>query len=352
MAESPCVHESVPMNWKEYGLSTLRNIGASCYINSAFQCLAHTVPLTQYLLDDEYVEDCHEKTAVLDHYVQLLKGFWNGNWIITPKSFATVIARDSPHLNPWRQQDSNECVVYILDKLHESLSYMADYEYHGVSSSPSDEMVIRAFNDMKVHYKSTYSRILELFGGQYHARVQCTNCRKINHRFEPNVFLELPIDRDLTSCFRQFCQLERLDSDNLYHCDGCGQHTQADKKMTLWRLPKILIVTLKRFSVVEKHGRYLCRRNSSAVQFPMTNLDLDEFNSGPNDSETKYDLYAVNCHIGCTDGGHYFSVCLNTDDRWWLFDDDKRRAVSEKEVQRIGQSDAYMLFYRRRDVTW
>ena len=51
----------------------------------------------------------------------------------------------------------------------------------------------------------------------------------------------------LDECLKLFTKAERLTSDNPWYCAKCGKHQEATKQMSLWRLPKCLIVTLKRF---------------------------------------------------------------------------------------------------------
>lgn len=87
--------------------------------------------------------------------------------------------------------------------------------------------------------------------------------------------------------------------------------------MRLQKLPKILLIHLKRFKFVEEANRYvkLCHR----VVFPL------ELRIPP--SEAMYSLLAVVLHHGGTaTAGHY--VCfIRSKDRWLLFDDDNVRPV-------------------------
>ena len=354
-----CQHEIVPANWREYGLSTLRNYGTTCYLNSGFQCLAHTMPLTEYFISDTYRRDRHQITTsdqrrhalVLDHYVQLLKGFWNGNWVITPRSFIQMMNRYVPHLNPYNQEDSSECVVFLLDCFHESLAYPARYSINPNPQSRADRQMVIAFGSLQKHYRETYSRVLKLFGGQYHSRTQCVNraCRVINHSYHPFIFIEIPMASTLRGCFERLCRTEALDHNNGYRCEHCSQTTQALQKLTFWKLPPILIITLKRF---ETNRWGYPQKNLSGVELPMTDLNLVEFMSGPQPlGASSYQLYAVNCHVGQLSGGHYFSFCHHLD-RWWRFDDHCKAEVPTHVVQKQIMTEGYMLFYRRSDMIW
>lgn len=51
----------------------------------------------------------------------------------------------------------------------------------------------------------------------------------------------------IDECIRLFTCPEKLTSENPWYCSKCKKHQEATKQMSLWRLPKYLIVTLKRF---------------------------------------------------------------------------------------------------------
>lgn len=88
-------------------------------------------------------------------------------------------------------------------------------------------------------------------------------------------------------------------------------------KLSLWTLPDILIIHLKRFRQVAEHRHKL----TTLVRFPLRGLDMAPHlapgggrwaprrlpESRPRDS--LYDLYAVCNHHGSMQGGHYTGEC-------------------------------------------
>ncbi|CAN8025446.1 unnamed protein product [Ixodes persulcatus] len=160
----------------------------------------------------------------------------------------------------------------------------------------------------------------------------------------------------LDQCLRLFTEPEVLSPQEAWYCPGCKEHRQATKELSLWRLPPVLIIQLKRFSFTRSIFR---DKIDKMVDFPISGLDVGPYYCGPacesGGPQPVYDLFAVINHHGGMLGGHYtaFGRCTDaTDTRlsevgWRLFDDSRVNAVSDA---RVATSAAYMLFYRRRNA--
>ncbi|XP_034752788.1 ubiquitin carboxyl-terminal hydrolase 43a [Etheostoma cragini] len=178
----------------------------------------------------------------------------------------------------------------------------------------------------------------------------------------------------LDECFQLYTKEEQLAPDDAWKCPHCKQLQQGMVKMSLWTLPDILILHLKRFRQVGERRNKL----STLVRFPLTGLDMaphvvkrsqsmGNLNSGswpppwknasgqhhqPADMilphDYLYDLYAVCNHHGGMHGGHYTAYCRNSvDGQWYSYDDSSVDLVPEEEVCTRG---AYILFYQRRNT--
>lgn len=157
----------------------------------------------------------------------------------------------------------------------------------------------------------------------------------------------------LEACIELFTQPENLSEGDSWRCPRCKKPVEATKQMSVWRLPHVLIIQLKRFSF-----KYvLCSdKIDKFVQYPIRGFNLQPYMScEPEDGPAIYDLYGVINHMGRLLGGHYTSYARlfsKADTRqseldWRLFDDSR---VSFCPESRVVNEQAYLLLYRRRDT--
>lgn len=82
------------------------------------------------------------------------------------------------------------------------------------------------------------------------------------------------LDQDITlqQCLQMFIEPEVLGPDDKWYCPHCKEHMQAEKRMSVWRLPPILIIHLKRFKYHNSSYGYLCDSRvkiDTNVKFPV-----------------------------------------------------------------------------------
>jgi ubiquitin carboxyl-terminal hydrolase 4/11/15 len=108
-------------------------------------------------------------------------------------------------------------------------------------------------------------------------------------------------------------------------------HKKATKRMELYRLPKILILHLKRFKTnkVFNIGQTFFSGGSSKigtyVEFPGPDEELDMTNYCAGNTEKKkiaYELIGVSNHFGGLGGGHYTAYAKNHfSQKWYDYND-------------------------------
>ena len=164
----------------------------------------------------------------------------------------------------------------------------------------------------------------------------CNLFRKTNH-VEP--VKRETIEPTLENCLKQFSIDIALDSNNKWYCPNCKQFVCADKKTSIWFLPKCLVFQFKRFTQV--YDSY--RKNDIRVEFP-DEIDFAPFIQGPVDSsKTKYKLYAVCEHYGTMFDGHYTAHAYVEEKKsWYLFNDSSCKPTPSSAAH---NSAAYLLFY-------
>jgi len=77
----------------------------------------------------------------------------------------------------------------------------------------------------------------------------------------------------LIDCLREFKKPELLDEDNKWYCNKCKDHVQATKTLEIYKVPPVMIVSLKRF----RTGRSRFgggQKIQTLVDFPLEGLDL------------------------------------------------------------------------------
>ncbi|UJR26916.1 hypothetical protein I4U23_008225 [Adineta vaga] len=219
-----------------------------------------------------------------------------------------------------------------------------------------------------------YADWQEKYLGQFISKWGCTDDKPDIHQSvaQARAALHQPSSSiSLADCFSLFTQSESLNHDDAWMCTHCRRKENGTvKNLKISTVPSVLIIHLKRFCQTKVSNSKLVY----PVQFPLIGLDVrrylsrkrndehinnddsgadedqqDEINQQEQKQYGLYDLYAVCNHRGSMSNGHYTAYCKNpVTGKWFCYDD---HLVTELDPSRVCTPDAYILFYRRRDIS-
>ncbi|XP_033625203.1 ubiquitin carboxyl-terminal hydrolase 8-like [Asterias rubens] len=336
-------------------LTGLRNLGNTCFMNSVVQCLSNTTPLTHYFITDKYVMDINRQNPlgrggnVAEEFAIVIKAVWSGQYrSVSPLDLRDTVTKYVPEFRKHigHHHDSQEFLLFLLDGLHEDLNQVRKREY--IKQEDLDKYTDSKAAELswQYHHLLNQSIIVTLFQGQYKSTLRCLSCGHNSVKFEAFMYLSLPIPSNsrcsLQQCLKKFSTEEKLTGDNATYCSQCKTNRESSKTILIWKLPRILLIHLKRFYYEGMWRQKL----QTMVDFPLRDMDMSPYTIGPKPSNS-YNLYAVSNHIGTLDGGHYTACCLNVNNnRWNKFDDHE---VLEAKQSNIKSAAAYILFYTSLD---
>ena len=184
-----------------HGRVGLGNMGNTCYMNSALQCLSNTEDLTKYFLYLSFKTEINNasslssKGLISKAYYNLIDSLWNEpNDKIVPKSFRITFCKKTGLFLNNEQQDSQEFLIGLLDNLHEDLNRITNKQYMELEEQRKNETDEEASQRWWKYYKSRENSIIvDLFQGQYKSTIKCLKCGKTSTSYDTYMSLGLPI---------------------------------------------------------------------------------------------------------------------------------------------------------------
>ncbi|EFP82394.2 S-formylglutathione hydrolase [Puccinia graminis f. sp. tritici CRL 75-36-700-3] len=221
------------------GLVGLTNLGNTCFMNSALQCLSNCPELKTYFLSRVYINELNRTNPlgmggkVAETFGQLIERMWSSEYevsrriqgstsgtngptsyggsshqSISPREFKSIVGRFNSLFLGYGQQDSQELLTFLLDALHEDLNRVKvkpfdeipDYDDQNSLNDPlleAQKILKLAKTCWNLYRRRNDSVIVDLFQGQYKSTLICPDCNKVAIKFDEIMYLtlQLPINK-------------------------------------------------------------------------------------------------------------------------------------------------------------
>lgn len=296
------------MDFSNSNLIGLNNLGNTCFFNSVLQLLCQATILNKLILSNSNI-----KGKFIDIYSQFLSNYTSSsNEVLSPNKIIEHVSKVLKRSN-YQQEDAEQYLNYIIDTLISELNVL-DKNLH-VSSK-----------------KMTLTDLVNnLFTIQINKIILCPNC---NNKFvsnDNNNILYLSINNEfitntLDDLINSYLSEEILDDKNKWKCDKCKNLVNAKIYREIKKLPKYLIVVLKRYT------NNNIKNNKQIIVPQYINHDNKIL-------VQRGFVY----HSGSTNGGHYV-YCGKRNDKWYLHNDSSVHPINNNEIDNISKLGYIYLF--------
>lgn len=312
----------------------LENLGNTCYINSALQCLASLDSLVIELIRNTP----DEGKSLVCELKCLLVNMRSGAIVIHPLNFHTQLKATFEIFNNKRQQDAHEFMRLLLDHVHEETKIgqvsVVSKHFEGKFTKrlkcPQGHTWTReeTFYEISVPIPEKNLRVdLEQRSDAQYDEEECKVVNEIKGGFFKSLkglfsrkyscVVSLP---DCLSIYTDPTEIE-------IECEQCCSHVPVKIKMAMTVAPKILMICIKRFAHTWRSSKV-----NSFVMLPksLTFLDFD------------YKLKSFLSHKGSISRGHYKAYVKSEKGEWICLNDQNIKVMKATDVLK---KRAYLAFY-------
>lgn len=294
--------------------SGLNNLGNTCFFNSVLQLLYQCTVFNKLMLSNKF------DGPLINIYSEFLKTYASSAKTFSPSNIVNYVSRALGRIGT-RQEDAEQYLNYIIDSMIDEL-----------------KLWIKKNNREYTHIINKNISLTDLVNNLFTLKIKkniiCPHCNNRSTSNDNNNKLYLSIDsvdnnQNLNNLLSKYL-IETLDDENKWNCDKCNKYVNGIIKREIVKLPKYLIIVLKRYT-----------NNNQKINTKIMMTTEFIFN------ERIYYLRGFIYHSGSTDGGHYTYYGNKgdiNDTKWYIYNDS---SVSEISSNILGEyiKEGYVYLY-------
>ena len=300
----------------------------SCYIISILYILQNTPYLIDFIKN--YKSEDNLVIIELQNILFSIEKKKNLN------DFKKLIGTKNEIWNEIIHHDSQEFYEFLINQLIIDSKIEYNSKHNNLNIYVENNFLhIIAMKQIHIYNKAEFSLMKNINIGYSCSEIICQHCDNISPKFEPFITIQLSVTNkkniDLYDCLLEYTKMEFYN--NIKKCSFCNIENDHPKKISFWKLPKILVIQLRKY---DSNGNKI----NNHVYYP-TKLDMSSFMHIKSPyKKCNYILYGINIHFGKMDHGHYISY-VKKNDKWFMHNDSQE----PEEIKDIQNNNAYMLFY-------
>ncbi|XP_054152548.1 uncharacterized protein LOC128951321 [Oppia nitens] len=178
----------------ESGVCGLRNLGNTCYMNSALQCLSNIPSMVEFCKEYKNfkigITNTTQRSLLLELFCELIDRMWSQQTdCLSPKEFRSKVAEVLPTFVDHKQHDCSEFLRSVLNTFHEELLQMSGI----VNNSFTDD-----YKTFDQYLQNNHTFISNHFHGLQVVTFSCSRCgHRLDDNYCPFVVINLPqIDKE------------------------------------------------------------------------------------------------------------------------------------------------------------